>query len=99
MIAAGFDGGMPRRRDDGTVLRRTPAQQTQADTRAAAAQIAQQRKEPVSVGAPQSSTPAAPQGIAPSQQARPEAAPAGQAPKPRQVQFDDDELDVPDFLK
>ncbi len=98
VIAAGFDGGMPRRRDDGTVLRRTPAQQTQADTRAAAAQIAQQRKEPVSVGAPQSSAPAAPQGVAPSQ-ARPEAAPASQAPRPRQVQFDDDELDVPDFLK
>ena len=36
VIAAGFDGGMPKRRDSGTVLRREPApQQTQADTRAA----------------------------------------------------------------
>ena len=75
VIAAGFDGGMPRRRDDGTVLRRTPAQQTQADTRAAAAQIAQQRKEPVSVGAPQSSAQAAPQGVAPSPRPDPERRP------------------------
>src|SRR6185369_4958983 len=37
VIAAGFDGGMPKRRDNGTVLRREPApQQSQADTRAAA---------------------------------------------------------------
>src|SRR5690242_14985706 len=36
VIAAGFDGGMPKRRDNGTVLRREPApQQTQAETRAA----------------------------------------------------------------
>src|ERR687898_592145 len=27
VIAAGFDGGMPKRRDNGTVLRRTPAQE------------------------------------------------------------------------
>ena len=37
VIAAGFDGGMPKRRDSGTVLRREPvAQQSQAETRAAA---------------------------------------------------------------
>ncbi len=37
VIAAGFDGGMPKKRDNGTVLRREPAaQQSQADTRAAA---------------------------------------------------------------
>jgi len=37
VIAAGFDGGMPKRRDGVNVLRREPvAQQSQADTRAAA---------------------------------------------------------------
>src|SRR6478752_3791208 len=37
VIAAGFDGGMPKRRDNGTVLRREPApQQSQAETRVAA---------------------------------------------------------------
>ena len=34
VIAAGFDGGMPKRRDNGTVLRREPARRSQADTRA-----------------------------------------------------------------
>jgi cell division protein FtsZ len=40
VIAAGFDGGMPKRRDPGTALRREPAPapaQTQAETRAAVA--------------------------------------------------------------
>jgi cell division protein FtsZ len=38
VIAAGFDGGTPKRRDEGTVLRREPKpQQTQEETRAAVA--------------------------------------------------------------
>jgi cell division protein FtsZ len=103
VIAAGFDGGMPKRRDEGTVLRRqAPPQQTQEQTRAAAQQLASQRApeparaeerpeeparqpEPVSVGAQ-----------TPPQQEQPAPPPARQ---PRQVQFDDDDLDVPDFLK
>src|SRR5215212_3607459 len=39
VIAAGFDGGMPKRSGEGTVLRREPAQ-SQAETRAAAAAAA-----------------------------------------------------------
>ena len=62
VIAAGFDGGMPKRRDGVNVLRREPvAQQSQADTRAAA-------QRPGSLPS-QSSTPqrqAAPVGSAPS---------------------------------
>ncbi|HLN76635.1 MAG TPA: cell division protein FtsZ [Nocardioidaceae bacterium] len=48
VIAAGFDGGMPKRRDSGTVLRREPhpPQQTQAETRAAAQAVASQRPAP-----------------------------------------------------
>jgi len=85
VIAAGFEGGRPKRREDAPSLRRPapPKQaQTQEETRAAAKALAEERqhqqqqgrKEPVPVGA---STPA----------------PARKAPN-----FDDD-LDVPDFLK
>jgi cell division protein FtsZ len=105
VIAAGFDGGMPKRRDEGTVLRRQPPpQQTQEQTRAAAQQLATQRKpepqqaesrpvepvrqpEPVAVGAQREA-----------QQQEQQATPPP-ARQPRQVQFDDDDLDVPDFLK
>ena len=46
VIAAGFDGGMPKRRDEGTVLRREPKpQQTQDETRAAAQALAGQAAE------------------------------------------------------
>jgi len=54
VIAAGFDGGMPKRRNEGNVLRREPVQ-SQADTRAAA-----QRPVPSQVGA--SERPAVPVG-------------------------------------
>jgi len=96
VIAAGFEGGRPKRRDEGHGLRPKPAQttpkpQTQEETRAAARALAEQRKaaepvaprrEPVTVGAQQ--RPASPQ----------QSAPQRQAPT-----FSDDELDVPDFLK
>jgi cell division protein FtsZ len=101
VIAAGFDGGMPKRRDEGTVLRREPkAQQTQEETRAAAQQVSSRRPEE-KVPAGVQFRPSAP--AIPSTSERREPAPAPQptqpARQPRQVQFDDDELDVPDFLK
>jgi cell division protein FtsZ len=85
VIAAGFEGGRPKRREEAPGLRRpVPPQpaQTQEETRAAAKALAEQRqgngqaarKEPVPVGA----APSTPARTAPS--------------------FDDD-LDVPDFLK
>jgi cell division protein FtsZ len=83
VIAAGFEGGRPKRREEAPSLRRPapPKQaQTQEETRAAAKALAEERqrqtghKEPVPVGA---ATPA----------------PARKAPN-----FDDD-LDIPDFLK
>src|SRR4051812_46961393 len=64
VIAAGFEGGRPKRREDAPSLRRPAPQmpQTQEETRAAAKALAEQRqhrehghKEPVTVGA---STPA-----------------------------------------
>ncbi len=89
VIAAGFDGGMPKRRESESGFRRTPAQQqTQEQTRAAAQALAAKRSE------------------APQPAKEPEREPVGagarqpQAPaQPRQLQFDDDDLDVPDFLK
>jgi cell division protein FtsZ len=117
VIAAGFDGGQPKRRDEGTVLRRdSRPQQTQEETRAAV-QAASRRPDDRGaerVGAtavpPQGQRPAqAPQqqgqaGQAgqpgqPGQQAQPAQQQSAPRPAPRQVQFDDDDLDVPDFLK
>jgi cell division protein FtsZ len=104
VIAAGFDGGMPKRRSEGSVLRPQTPVQSQAETRAAAQQAASQR--PASP-APTSFEPSRPeaqpvqQSARPAQQSTPPSAPARQEPSrpSRPVQFDDDDLDVPDFLK
>ena len=102
VIAAGFDGGMPKRRDEGTVLRREPQpQQTQAETRAAAQQAAAtpgRRAACPPAPRPVRGPDAAPSAGA-SRPAAPGSRPPSQPAQPRQVQFDDDDLDVPDFLK
>ncbi len=124
VIAAGFDGGMPKRRDSGTVLRREPAQQQrQADTRSAVPVGATQNQARLAqdAGRPAQGDPAvaARQGQSTSEQASPTGRPqqqsqsvrpaqvpqqpsrqsAQQSSQSRPVQFDDDDLDVPDFLK
>ncbi len=98
VIAAGFEGGRPKRRDEGHGLRPRPAAkaQSQEETLAAARAIAEQRKaqqeqpserrEPVTVGASKSAAEGT-SGSLPHQSA---------SVRPS---FDDDELDVPDFLK
>ncbi|MBV9829974.1 MAG: cell division protein FtsZ, partial [Marmoricola sp.] len=101
VIAAGFEGGRPKRRDEGHGLRPRPTQkpQSQEETLAAARAIAEQRKtgapsqerEPVTVGASQSGRPSS---SAPSGGSVPR-----QSVTPSRPSFDDDELDVPDFLK
>ncbi|MDP3892624.1 cell division protein FtsZ [Nocardioides sp.] len=127
VIAAGFDGGQPKRRDETSGLRRHPSQASaptdgrQPNTPQAGSQQSRgpqsgdqhsgQRPAVAPVGAgarpaaggqsttpqQQRSAPAAP----PSRPSSPgQSAPAQSAPRqPRQVHFDDDELDVPDFLK
>src|SRR5215210_2648572 len=45
VIAAGFDGGTPKRAHEGSALRRTAPAQTQAETRAAVAAVAAQRQD------------------------------------------------------
>ena len=98
VIAAGFDGGRPKRRDEGHGLRPRPAQaqkpQTQEETRAAARALAEQRKAPPSSRAPRRE----PVTVG-AQQSRPASRAASSAPQRSAPTFDDDELDVPDFLK
>jgi cell division protein FtsZ len=95
VIAAGFDGGMPKRRSDGNVLRQNQPAQTQEQTRAAAQQLATKAAAPAQA----SGTPA-PTTFAPSPSPAADASTPVAQPRPaRQVHFDDDELDVPDFLK
>jgi cell division protein FtsZ len=88
VIAAGFDGGMPKRRENESALRRTPMPQTQEQTREAARALAAKKGESSGPGsAPERETVTA--GLKHQQ-------PPAQRP---QLQFDDDDLDVPDFLK
>ncbi|WP_183100780.1 cell division protein FtsZ [Nocardioides pelophilus] len=85
VIAAGFDGGIPKRRESGTALRRP--EKTQEEMRAAVA--SRRESEPAPREAPATRETPAEQPAVPVGAARPAAAP---------LEFDDD-LDVPDFLK
>src|SRR5690606_35404581 len=93
VIAAGFDGGMPKRRDSGSAFNRPLQTQTQAQTREAAQQLAQSggaRPAP----APANEAPAAKPEPAPAE------TPVAERPRvQRKVEFDGDDLDIPDFLK
>ncbi len=113
VIAAGFEGGRPKRREDASFGRPRPTQaakpQSQEETRAAARALAEQRKapeqtprrEPVTVGAqgaPQRSYAGAPQhGTSSGASSAPSSQPSTQ--RPTQGGFADDDLDIPDFLK
>jgi cell division protein FtsZ len=92
VIAAGFDGGTPpRKREVGSALRRDARpQQSQEDVRAAVA--ARREAEPAEERVQDPAPETAPDQVAP-------AVPVGARPAAAPLQFDDDELDVPDFLK
>ena len=95
VIAAGFEGGRPKRREEAPSLRRpAPAKpaQTQEETRAAARALAEERQRSQSGEAGER------QGEQPG---RKEPVPVGAAtPAPgRKAPVFDDDLDVPDFLK
>ncbi len=91
VIAAGFDGGTPpRKRETGSALRRDARpQQSQEDVRAA---LAARRESDPSTAAEQRGDQQAPAEQKP-------AVPVGARPASTPVHYDDDELDVPDFLK
>jgi cell division protein FtsZ len=104
VIAAGFDGGMPKRRDQSQpALRRegapehpVPQQQRSVPTDAPPRQQAMQ---PASQG-PAPMQQAQPQGPPSQQQRPPQPQPSPPQRAPRAIPFDDNEdLDVPDFLK
>ena len=132
VIAAGFDGGLPKRRDAGQpALRRDqpqgpppgqpqgpPAGQPQGPAQHPGQQVPHQGPPPQSQPAygqvPPGGRPLQPASTARpgAQQAPPQRQPSGPPPggspqgsapqaarPPRPVQFDDEDLDVPDFLK
>ncbi|GAB7003758.1 cell division protein FtsZ [Nocardioides sp. AN3] len=85
VIAAGFDGGAPKRRDESNLMRRSPqAQQSQEETRSAvAAAVAARSEAPAPAPASRPTTPP----------------PVARPSTPDPSTFGDDDLDVPDFLK
>jgi cell division protein FtsZ len=102
VIAAGFDGGQPKKRETTLRGQAMPGMQAPAQSapQAPARQDRQERQErpaPVAAGAPAQSTPAPAQATTPAGPATPPpSAPRQAAPS---VDFADDDLDVPDFLK
>ncbi|MGH3352611.1 MAG: cell division protein FtsZ [Nocardioides sp.] len=106
VIAAGFDGGMPKRREGqsglGTMQGRAaaPPANNKSESASVATAVATRRAEEATEPpaeptkpAPTTPPPAAPPATPPA-----EPAPVAKKPAPS-VQFSDDELDVPDFLK
>jgi cell division protein FtsZ len=85
VIAAGFDGGTPPKKRESSMRR---PQQTQDEVRAAVAA----RREPEPAAAEPARVQQAPVEEQP-------VVPVGARPAAAPLQFDDDELDVPDFLK
>ncbi|GAA1523419.1 cell division protein FtsZ [Nocardioides humi] len=101
VIAAGFDGGLPKRREDSAVRRPQAQQSPPAQQGRSAAPAAQQRRDESSA-APGRGAPAREPAPASEPQSDPqsEPQPVGARSKPAPMQFDDgDDLDVPDFLK
>ena len=84
VIAAGFDGGAPKTRDESNLMRPNRPQQTQEETRAAVAAAVASRQE------------AKPEAAAPATPATP---PPAQRPAVGSPVLSEDDLDVPEFLK
>jgi cell division protein FtsZ len=104
VIAAGFDGGMPKRRNEVHQARREPLpSQSQAETRQAASAV---RREPFGAGAgAPAARPAYGTGSTPSTRPadsprqHPSHQPAQPPVRATRSTAVEDELDVPDFLK
>ena len=88
VIAAGFDGGMPKRRDQSQ-----PALRRDAPGPAGPPEFQRQPSPPQQQPQQQQGPPQPP--VQPQQAGNP----ATQGRQPRQIPFDDNDLDVPDFLK
>jgi cell division protein FtsZ len=103
VIAAGFDGGMPKRRDQSQpALRREGNGPAPQSTAAASRQAPPVPAQPASPAAAQPAATDAKPSEAPAASAQRQPSQSQPQPqrKPRPIQFDDnDDLDVPDFLK
>jgi len=100
VIAAGFEGGQPPRRQPG--VSRSAALGANGGRPAAspASPPAQSGPPPAHSGQPTGAPVPAGAGSAPRPASQPPASPYGQPPAPRPSRpVDDDELDVPDFMK
>ncbi|KRB75955.1 cell division protein FtsZ [Nocardioides sp. Root190] len=88
VIAAGFDGGLPKRRDESAARRQQAAAvASRPSTPAASPSTARQEQSPAQASQTRDNAPVEPQ-------------PVGARTTPAPMQFDDgDDLDVPDFLK
>ncbi|WP_181310652.1 cell division protein FtsZ [Nocardioides campestrisoli] len=111
VIAAGFDGGMPKRRENSSGFNRPTVQapkerpslqgsaeretvRAQSGGQAGAAQSRGSERAPEARPSQERQAPAQSRPVAAQQ-----AAPAERPRPSRQVEFDDDDLDIPDFLK
>ncbi|HWJ10935.1 MAG TPA: cell division protein FtsZ, partial [Nocardioides sp.] len=97
VIAAGFDGGLPKRRDETSIRR--PQQSAAAPARPATPSSQSGQSGQSGQSQSGSSSQSAPARQAP-EPAPAEPQPVGARSNPAPIQFDDgDDLDVPDFLK
>ena len=90
VIAAGFDGGMPKRAPRGLGAAPRPSRSRPRPRPGAAAARRERRRRP---RRPRRRSPPAPPPTPRRRRRR------RRQPAPRPMQFDDDDLDVPDFLK
>ena len=101
VIAAGFEGGRPKRRDGASGLRpqqQAQPQQTQEETRTAARAVAEQRRAEPAPAPSESKQPEPVATEAPAPEPKREPVTVGAPSSSEQPHLDDD-LDVPDFLK
>ena len=99
VIAAGFEGGRPKRREEGSasLRRQETAQQSQDETKAAARTISEQRRAGEAAQAPAPAREPVTVGVTRTSPRPPAAKPI--APHTFTQSGHDDDLDVPDFLK
>src|SRR6188472_1588302 len=101
VIAAGFDGGAPLHRADNRALGTVQGRSAPAPAAAAPAPAGRSATPPASVERPEPAVPSGDDAVATEhREAHVEPVRAQQPPPPRTVTFDEnDDLDVPDFLK
>jgi len=101
VIAAGFDGGAPLHRADNRALGTVQGRSAPAPAAAAPAPAGRSATPPPSVERPEPAVPSGDDAVATEhREAHVEPVRAQQPPPPRTVTFDEnDDLDVPDFLK